>query len=376
MTDESDDVAEGMEEAEDYGTKDCSCCDQAYPLNADGETEETSWTTVEDGDEVCDKCIRRNFVYSGPQDEYVSREDAVSLNDTGDHVSQSYAERNCYQSDDGDWYSERPEDDGDLFDYGTDVLEHCAWDQRGARNGALLFGVELEMEPTRRSGQSDVATALGGRLNAKYILKEDGSLDSGVELVTVPLTLDGHRTAFNWDATLRPVQTRAKSGKGTSNCGMHVHINKAALSAFTIGKMLVFLNSPRLEALITTIAQRASNGYCSRSKKTIKDGKWNGDNRYDIANVGPRTVELRLFKGNLRPERVLKNIEFCHAVVLYCRDASMQTLENPEIFSQWLRKRRGEYPELVKFLATSKASYFAGMIRPRKDGQTSTVEEV
>lgn len=374
--DDIDTDTDNTDEAPYYGNRECPCCNRAYSLDEDGDTPDTDWHETVSGDYVCLRCSDWFFTYSGIQAALIPSENAVCINDLDDYCTQSYAERHYWQDDIGEWYSE-PQDNGlTLYDYGTNVLDLCAWDRLAARNGALLFGVELEMEPKDGADQEDVAEALGGRLNAKYILKEDGSLTDGVELVTVPLTLDGHRAAFNWQDTLRPVARKAKSGRGTTHCGMHVHVNKAALSAFTIGKMLVFLNSSRMEPLVTTIAQRASNGYCSRSYKKITDGKYNGDNRYDIANVGPRTVEFRLFRGNLRPERVLKNLEFCHAVVSYCRDASMQTLENPEEFSRWLLKRRGEYPELVKFLAGAKTSYFTGLIRPRKGESATATEEI
>jgi hypothetical protein len=75
-----------------------------------------------------------------------------------------------------------------------------------------------------------------------------------------------------------------------------------------------------------------------------------------------------MFRGNLRAERVFKNLEFCHALVLFCRDASLFQIENWEEFSSWLLKRRSQYPHLVKFLCEKKASRFQGAIRVRKAG--------
>lgn len=381
MTDatERNDGPDDDEEREPTMARECPCCSRDY-LHDDDETGNaddlptTEWRSTVDDDEVCERCADRHYVYGSRDDAYIHTDYAVYLNDADCYVTDGYAESNCYQNDDGEWYEERPTA-GNILDYGDDVLERCEYDSRALRNGALMFGVELEMEPTGDADQDDVARALGGPIADRYILKEDGSLDSGVELVTIPMTLDGHRTRFDWPAVLARVRGLAKSGRNTTNCGMHVHINKAALSALTIGKMLVFLNSQRTARLVTLIAQRESNGYCSRDEsKKITDGKWNSDNRYDIANVGPRTVEFRLFRGNLRPDRVLKNLEFCHAVVNYCKDASMQTLENPELFSQYILKRRGEYPELVKYLAEARASYFQGAVRVRKDAPAPTIQ--
>jgi len=224
--------------------------------------------------------------------------------------------------------------------------------------GALLFGVELEMEPRGRTEQSDLIEALGGITQEKFILKEDGSLDDGVELVTIPLSLEDHLSRFGWEHVLDPLRTIAKSGADTDNCGMHVHINKAALSPLQIGKMLVFLNSTVLRDQITIIAQRDSNTFCKRSDKKFTDGRAISEYRHDIVNVGLLTVEIRMFRGNLRADRVFKNLEFCHALVVFCRDASLTEIERWEEFASWLLKRRSQYPHLVSFLAEKGVAAF------------------
>jgi hypothetical protein len=140
---------------------------------------------------------------------------------------------------------------------------------------------------------------------------------------------------------------------------MHVHINKAALSALQIGKIQVFLNCPAMREQITMIAQRESNSYCERKKKRLTDGAVRSRNRHDVVNVGERTVEIRMFRGNLRADRVFKNIEFCHALVMYCRDASLKAIERWSEFASWLLKRRSQYPHLVQFLAEKRESGFA-----------------
>lgn len=317
---------------------------------------------------VCNRCARLHYTYSGLQGCYVEDDESVRLEDSGAVVSVSWAESNAY-SHDGDWYEceeNLPRDDA-LHDYSTDVLDYCDYDKEALERGALMFGVELEMEPAGDTSQDELADELGGRTCREYILKEDASLDAGVELVTIPLSLEGHRDRFAWRRVLSSVQGHAKSGAGTTNCGMHVHINKAALSSLQIGKMQVFLNSTSLRDQITTIAQRASNDFCERSAKKVTDGAKFSANRHDIMNVGSRTVEMRMFRGNLNFKRVLKNIEFCHALVLYCKDASLRGIEDWGQFASWLLRRRSQYPHLVEFLVDSAAPGFAGAIRVRKD---------
>jgi hypothetical protein len=208
-------------------------------------------------------------------------------------------------------------------------------------------------------GHSELVAALGGpdghadTIPGKYILARDGSLNtSGVELITNPYTLEFHQTKFGWADLLEKVKGIGKSGVGTDACGMHVHCNRAAISALTLGKMLVFANSNENRALLATVAQRSNSSYARAYPKRITDGKQvRGASRYDCLNITAATIEFRIFRGNLRPERVLKNIEFCHAVVTYCATASIKACQTSMDFIQWLDKNRGPYKNLVRFLA-------------------------
>jgi hypothetical protein len=289
-------------------------------------------------------------------------------------VPQHIAHENYYYHEsDGCWrsYPEESEDEdedesrdaddtGHIFRYGTNVLQTYAWPQE-VKSDALCFGVELEVEPAQNTGnaQRALAASLGGKYGmgeGAYILAADSSLDKGVEIITVPQTLEQHRTGsrIQWHAISKALQAaKAKSGAGTDNCGMHVHINRKALSALTVGKMLVFINGESTRTLVELIAQRPASRYCERKEKKITDALRPEDSHYDALNIGTDhgTLELRVFRGNTRYSRILKNIEFAHALCLYCRDASLQDVSDPALFRAWLLTRASTYPNLSKFLS-------------------------
>jgi hypothetical protein len=278
-----------------------------------------------------------------------------------------------YPEESDDDYDSDDDDDRSLMSYGTDILNVLGW-PANTPDDALLFGVELEMEGRQGHYAHELASILGGCRGTKTgtaILKEDGSLTSGrgVELVTLPMTLEKHRASGCWSKWLDSrLQAVAMSGAGTTNCGIHVHINRAALSALTIGKMVVFLNNPDNSAFVTTIAQRRSGSYCSRDGRKKLTAAWRGysvasrdssgnpldvvyNTRYDIINLtGGSTVEVRMFRGNLRPERVLKNIEFCHALVMFCQSAGIVESGKWGNFVTWLRSNAKNYPNLCDYL--------------------------
>jgi hypothetical protein len=66
--------------------------------------------------------------------------------------------------------------------------------------------------------------------------------------------------------------------------------------------------------------------------------------RFDDGNYN--TVELRIFRASLKKERLLAQIEFTHAAVMFCRVASWREL-NQATFLKWLKgSATGLYPHL------------------------------
>jgi len=334
---------------------------------------------------VCRACFDGHYTYLSYEDIYLRDDaqiDCVSVVGIDGDVTLRYAEENFYLHSDGGWYQSEtaamPEIS--LLNYTANPFDHFSWDERNKPN-ALVFGIELEMEPIERynaSEQRRIIQTLGGNVGENFILKSDGSLGAGVELVTMPFTLAQHLdgSGVPWAKILPPLYDIARAGAGTDAAGIHIHINKKALSALTVGKMLMFLNDPGLAPLITTIAQRPSGSFCSRSAKKLTDGTRSSENRYDIMNVSVRhpTCEIRMFKGNLTVERLYKNIEFCHALVQYCRQASMRTLCEWGQFSRWLIAHRGQYQHLVRFLIDKQCVGFRQLATPSRDGQVAIID--
>lgn len=235
-------------------------------------------------------------------------------------------------------------------------IQLFGWPKETPR-AALCFGVELEMEHKRDntpSGQVALSQALQGRIGGpkrRYVLARDGSLNaSGVELITNPYTLAFHQNEFDWPTVLSGVAKIGRSGKNTSACGMHVHCNRKAISALQLGKALVLVNSPKNKALVTRIAQRESNNYTNLIQKKLADGRVANSSKYEAMHLSAETVEFRIFKGNLRYDRVLKNIEFCHSVLMFAKAASNKECEDFNAYLAYIVGAAKMYPHLISFL--------------------------
>jgi hypothetical protein len=310
-------------------------------------------------------------VYVEDQNEYWPRDDAYYCESDDNYYSY---ER--YDEDDDD------DDDDDrnqpIMSYSTNVLNVLgkASTVVSSHFGEFTMGIELEMT----SGDNDsneAAELVRSRLGSDYcIIKSDGSLPhNGFEVVTSPQGLSVHIEKFKaWQ--IDPAYRAWNTGK----CGTHVHIDSRAFTQLTLGKFLMFINSSGNVDFIRKIAGRhpavddQARSYCAAEHQSIlanpkKAVKGKSGERYrmvNMCNLGGReaqrlglsmdnsyngkynTVELRIFRASLKKERLLAQIEFTHASVMFCRVASWRDL-NGTSFVKWLKTVAGQYPALTKW---------------------------
>ena len=260
--------------------------------------------------------------------------------------------------------------------WSTDCSRHVSHENmEDYLDGEFTMGLELEVEP--ECERLDAANDTYKQLGDDYIvLKADGSLaESGFEIVTAARKLKYHVQAFkDW----KPYPTLRSWDSG--NCGMHVHIDSRAFQALHLGKFLMFINSSENKSLIKNIAGRhPTDGGSSavfaqalpavvNPSSTLKDG--NNTRRHQMVNLcnlsqkeatrlkatfssdskgSYSTVELRIFRGSLKKDRLLAQIEFAHAAVCFSRDASWSALTETD-FKVWLKDNPAKYSNLIKFL--------------------------
>ena len=286
--------------------------------------------------------------------------------------NEEYYEHEQYDDD-----SDSDDDDSErnpnrLMSYSTNVLSLLDKDEsfKTTAFGEFHMGVELELAT---SGFTyDAVSDLRQQLGSEYMIcKYDGSLpDGGVEIVTAPRGLAEHISKFKaWQISS---EYRAWN---TGKCGMHVHIDSRAFTRLTLGKFLMFINAEKNAEFIRKIAGRhphidtQAQQYCAAEGQDVLENpskalKGKSSNRYYMVNttclrpseatrlgvpyVGERnfnTIELRIFRASLKKERLLAQIEFTHAVIMFCRIASMRDLDGVS-FLKWLKATDNRYPHL------------------------------
>jgi len=339
-----------------------------------GHLEEQSDTHTVRNDTWCSNCFNEDAVHVEDQDEYWPRNDAYYHE--GADLYYSYEDRSNDDDDDDDDDNGEPHD---LMGYSTNVLRHIAADKsiQSSKFGNFTMGVELEMCAGSRSSVDDAVADVRTRLGEDYIIcKSDGSLPSdGFEIVTAPRGLEEHIRRFKaWD--VRPTY-RAWNAK---QCGLHVHVDSRAFTPMTLGKFLMFINADGNADFIRSLAGRhpkmddQARNYCAAEDQDVitdplKAVKGKGANRYRMVNVTNmdlgeltrlglnwrqydtsgrkfNTVELRIFRASLKKERLLAQIEFAHAAVMFVRAASYRDLTEGA-FKGWLAKSHVLYPHLA-----------------------------
>lgn len=233
-------------------------------------------------------------------------------------------------------------------------------------------------------------------LGKQVILKHDGSLANGFEIVTGPAPLDYHRTKlwrplFAWQADTHSLLSH-DAPRGT--CGLHVHLSKDALTPLQVGKMVQFLHAPENYKFIRYLAGRPSNSRYAdyitpkrlrphgvqavwaggrvikstrRPDQPIYSPRRDTGNRYTGLNLANRdTVEFRIFRGTLNSGTFFARLEFCHALAKFSQPGLVGLAETTvPIFTQFLNDRKKDYPNLLNYLVDGE---FVPAPRPKKEG--------
>lgn len=346
-----------------------------------------------DGDLRCTVCTETYYEENGGEHNFYfceNCEDTVCLSQTGRFNGTRYCstciDSNVSTCDDcgeeyWDGYHEDCINDNDNED--ESVIHNYSYRPRPyfIGNGQYHLGFELEVE-ARNSSRYEGAEIAQNTLGATAYMKDDGSLSDGFEIVTHPHTLEKYQKEFKWEV-LTKLKAEGFRSWNTSSCGLHVHVSR---TAFGTGKdpwsqanitnrdeiilarqshelrfmKLIYDNQRQVER----ISGRSGNHYATfgdkgRLVRKVKYGE-QSNGRYSAINTeNDATIEVRVFKGSLRKERVLSALEFVGAAVEYTRTLKI-TSKNQALtwlaFTGYISSNLETYPNLATIMSESFAS--------------------
>jgi len=231
------------------------------------------------------------------------------------------------------------------------------------------MGFELECElPTRDDSLTSGSRYASEQLAGVAMLKHDGSLNSGFEIVTQPHTHLEYRenSKLLWD-TIDQLRTQygARSWD-TDTCGLHVHVSRAGFSSGAHQHRfmaLIYKNAPEMMKFAgrKTRFARFNDVYTfdeyDRPVFSLKHKLENyGGERYSAVNTNNRdTLELRFFRGTMNPSGVLSALDLVQASVEYTRHLTLSDVKIGALswtwFYDYVEQNNGLYPDLYQRMA-------------------------
>lgn len=313
------DEAEDSDTARDYmtdnvGVEYCPGCDE-YEYSDEMQT-------TYDEEVRCRSCISNDYTHSSYYDSWIYYENAVeAIDEHGRNVTVSSEDSDFEYNDDEDMYYHRlyrpqPRVFGEY--HSSKNKQKIIKDDWSVAKHRWL-GVELEVEMRDDSADRvEKARVLNdiineGEIGKHVFFERDGSLHNGIEIISQPMSLPKHHDLWQW-LNNRTAVAGLRS-HNTTTCGLHVHVNRDALSQIQVARIVTFINDPNNSDLIRAIARRYAEGYCRIKEKKLEDAGYSSD-RYEAVNItGSNTIEFRIFKGSLKYESVVAAIEFANSMV-------------------------------------------------------------
>jgi len=247
----------------------------------------------------------------------------------------------------------------------------------------LYFGVELETDDY--SERQDAAQALYNLSDDEqlFYMKEDSSLNNGIEIVTHPCSLEYHQFEFPWQKIVETVRKHDGISHNQGRCGLHVHFNRGyfgdsgsreeelALLKFMFMFEKYWDNlvkfSRRTESQLQSWARKYqeydTNSQCSKDPEFNPTDPTNGIDKIKKAKSGAghgcatnlsgndgSTIEIRLFRGTLNLESLLACIELTDFLARTAKTKSANALYRMN-WKQLVKSiRQTKYPNLIAYL--------------------------
>jgi hypothetical protein len=254
------------------------------------------------------------------------------------------------------------------------------WIPRG--EGPLWLGVELETDTgtsarTQALVDANTAAAMAMPDDGFWWTKRDGSVH-GPEFASMPANLDTWKSYEGYLQEMFRMLIHAgyRSHNG-GRAGMHVSFSKGAVeSKAQLGRILrLIYDHPKWSlAMSQRTAESAqhwarltgfTSGVQSAFLGTLEGQPFHdspndryialnnpeGEHNFGQSDTAGERYEFRLPRGTLRLDRFLKNLEWVHGMVRFCKEVTDRSFITPAKFMEWVGDRDPvELPHLWKFI--------------------------
>ncbi len=221
------------------------------------------------------------------------------------------------------------------------------------------LGVELETDITGERDSESLRTRQSYchalhhlECNGRFWMTQDSSLACGVEVTSMPMTLDEHINSGLWDGVRAKAIEHGFSSHDNGRCGLHIHINrdyfgKSEARQNAGGYNLAMLVS-RFEKQLTQFSRRRNNNWCeygihkeyiSKTNSAIqnmsmfqKSSRMCEETRHEHSQCvnfqHSATFELRIFRGTLRLSTLYASLAMTQGLACAAKHHSQVWCEN------------------------------------------------
>ena len=206
----------------------------------------------------------------------------------------------------------------------------------------LFIGVEIEID---KGGMCDEnAKELLDLVNEDdeyFICKRDGSLEAGLEFVSMPCDLQTHTNVINYKGFFEKAISLGYRGHQCQTAGLHCHVNRNAFGNTieeqeeVIARIVFFVENHWNELLkfsrrtIENIERWASRyGISENTQDTYRKAKGKNMGRYAAVNlVNFSTIEFRLWRSTLRYGTFIATLQLVDEICHTCMNMNDEELE-------------------------------------------------
>lgn len=293
--------------------------------------------------DICGRAIRTADAYNPADSDW-------------DYCRSCYA-RECYRCDDcgdrfryedslteidGCWYCENCRDDHRSYINAYHTMKHegnLTFYGDADRSDTVYMGFELEVDADHSIDRNDIALELRNRFGSFMEYENDGSLQYGFEMISHPATLDYHLSMMpKYREAFRYLVDQDIFSHNVGSCGFHHHLDRRYFGnkeESSIAKMLYLFERFRSELMIFSrrTEEQAADWCRSRKqnyrgeagwiKKAVKESRGYPDHqsRYYAVNLtNSNTIELRLWRGTLRPDTFEATLRFSARLAEVCKN--------------------------------------------------------
>ena len=240
-------------------------------------------------------------------------------------------------------------------------------------NNHLLLGFELEVLKRENCPRDIIKRIEENYLEGTAIVKHDGSIGTkGFEIVTVPMSYDYVKKTNYFINLYNHIKDYLYSYRSSAT-GLHIHASRDHYTNLEILMIVRLLNETCNAEYISKIAGRdVENTYYAKSwgfdfnfnpnnpvtnkhikndvkyyLKKIKD--FDDFERYSLLNLNnSKTIEFRLFKGNIYPNAIQRYLEFIKCLTGFVKTINFNQC-NLKNFFNYLDKNKDDFRILYNF---------------------------